>query len=83
MKSFLLLIFCLFSIAMAAPIEKVRFIGLDQVSENDAKEWLTIHIGDDPTSRDLSNQVKSLYQSGLFKSVKINQQNGTLNITVV
>ena len=79
-RNFLL---CLLTISAAlAQVQSIEFKGLKHVSKGTAYELLEIKAGDEPTQKEISNQIKALYASGYFKDVKIESVDDVLIIEV-
>ena len=82
-KTFLLLLFFLNFSAQAEKISQVNISGNNTVSRGTVLNSLLYEVGDNVEEINLTQMIKSLYQTGLFKDVGINFKNGELNINLI
>jgi len=85
-KSFVLgwLLFCLVSLGHARSFEitDIRVEGLQRISAGTVFNYLPVKVGDPLQSGDTARIIRSLYQTGFFKDVALEQDGGVLVITV-
>jgi len=81
---FLLLIFNLNSVTVYSEIiRKIEVYGNDRLAKQTIILFSELNIADDIYSEDLNEAFKKLFNTDYFKDVKINFNNGNLNIEVV
>jgi outer membrane protein insertion porin family len=69
-------------VAEAAPVSRVEVRGNQRVEADTIRNLLAIRPGQNATDADLDEGVRKLYSTGLFSDVRINQQGGTVTVSV-
>lgn len=76
----------LFSVALRAAeaftIEDIRIEGLQRISAGTVFNYLPVKVGDAFDQRQSAESIKSLFKTGFFKDVRIEQDGGTLVVIV-
>ena len=72
-----------FTLANAEKIEKIILNGNERITKESIIVFGKIKLDKDYDKYELNNVLKNLYDSNFFEDVKINLQDGILNITVV
>ena len=80
----LLLLFLFFTTnAYSDPINDIKFIGLNNTSENTLLKELPFKVGDEYSSSSSNTIIQSLFKTGLFSDISVSNMQGNINITLV
>ncbi len=80
-KKILLLIMLINTIF--AQIKNIEIRGLKNVQESNISSLIDIKVGDTPSQKEISEQIKSLYSTGRFKDIKIKVEDDILIINLI
>ena len=82
-KSLILLFIFFANQAYSNTINAIKFIGLNNTTENTLIKYVPFKIGDE-YSASLSNEtIQSLFKTGLFSDISIINNDGVINISVL
>ena len=82
MRRGILLLFLLFSLALAAPIREIRVEGADPVLATLAKIALPVRAGDEVRPEELGKLAEAVRETGYFEHVEVTLQDGVLLVRV-
>lgn len=83
LMAFVLAFFVGVSVAMAATVRDFRVNGTQRIEPETVINYLNLRQGDEITDVSLNEALKSLFATGLFADVTINEQNGIIIVNVV
>ena len=79
---FSLCLFLSFNPVNAEVVKEIKVVGNGRIHPDMIKNFLSFKEGDEIDDNVLNKSVRTLYKSGFFDDVKIEEDNGTLLITV-
>lgn len=68
--------------AFAGTVSRIEIQGNERTDPNTVRVYLNLKEGDDATPAALDASLRSLYRSGLFKDVKLSEDDGVLTVLV-
>jgi len=79
----LFLIFFMLSSSYAEEVKEIKIKGNSRVPQETILMFSSISIGDSLNNSDINNVLKNLYETNFFNDIKINFENGILNIQLI
>ena len=79
----LFLIFFMLSSSYAEEVKEIKIKGNSRVPQETILMFSSISIGDSLNNSDINNVIKNLYETNFFNDIKINFENGILNIQLI
>ncbi len=70
------------SVAQAASIKSIEVYGLNAIARGTVLSYLPVEVGDDYNNKISAQIIRSLYQTGFFKDVDVEQENQILKIVI-
>ena len=64
-------------------VERIDVVGAQRVSKSTIESYMDLKIGDPITSRATDRALKSLFSTGLFADVRVENKGGTIEINVI
>lgn len=64
-------------------IEDIRVEGLQRIAAGTVFNYLPLRVGDELTSRSSASAIKSLFKTGFFKDVRLEQEGRVLLVSVI
>lgn len=82
-KFIALFLFLSSSVCWANTVSSIEVIGNKRVQSETISSYFDVKVGDEYSSKNLSEALKALYATDLFGDVLINEDNGVITISVV
>ena len=82
-KSLILLFIFFANQAYSNTVNAIKFIGLNNTTENTLIKYVPFKIGDEYTDSASNATIQSLFETGLFSDISIINNDGVINIYVL
>ena len=82
-KSLILLFIFFANQAYSNTINAIKFIGLNNTTENTLIKYVPFKIGDEYSDSVSNETIQSLFKTGLFSDISIINKDGVINISVL
>ena len=82
-KSLILLFIFFANQAYSNTINAIKFIGLNNTTENTLIKYVPFKIGDEYSDSVSNETIQSLFKTGLFSDISIINNDGIINISVL